>query len=121
MSSQVSQEGTAADRFLTAWKRLEAEIGSRWAATNRGVREPDMAAMLAWAERQHLFSGEATDFLHSCRAARNAYAHVSFEGYDGPVTHPPLEVVHRLERILASMRSPVRLTSVAPRAVTDVI
>ena len=39
-------------------------------------------------------------------AARNAYAHVSFDGYDGPVTHPPLEVVHRLERILASLRSP---------------
>jgi len=79
-----------------------------------------MASMLAWAERQHLFSGEAADFLQSCRAARNAYAHVSFEGYDGPVTHPPLEVVHRLERILASMRTPARLTSVAQRAVTCV-
>jgi hypothetical protein len=43
---------------------------------------------------------------------------VSFEGYDGPVTHPPVEVVHRMERILASLRSPARLTSVAPRAIT---
>jgi CBS domain-containing protein len=65
-----------------------------------------------------LVNAETVDFLHSCRAARNAYAHVSFEGYDGPVTHPPMEVVHRLERILASLRSPARLTSVAPRAVT---
>ena len=103
--AQVSQ-ATAADRFLTAWKRLEAETSSRWRASHRGTREPDAAAILAWAERQHLLSGEAADFLHSCRAARNAYAHVSFDGYDGPVTHPPLEVVHRLERILASLRSP---------------
>ncbi len=116
----MSHEGTAADRFLTAWKRLEAEFSSRWAAAHKGIREPDTAAMLAWAERQHLLSGEAADFLHSCRAARNAYAHVAFEGYDGPVTLPPLEVVHRLERILATMRSPARLTSVAPRAVTCV-
>lgn len=114
----MSQEGTAADRFLTAWKRLEAEISSRWREANKGIREPDAAAILAWAERQQLLNGDAGDFLHSCRAARNAYAHVSFEGYDGPVTHPPLEVVHRLERILASLRSPARLTSVAQRAVT---
>ncbi len=111
-------QATASDRFLTAWKRLEAETSSRWRAANKGTREPDQAAILAWAERQHLVSGEAADFLHSCRVARNAYAHVSFEGYDGPVTHPPLEVVHRLERILASLRSPAKLSSVAARAVT---
>jgi hypothetical protein len=114
----VSQEGTAADRFLTAWKRLEAEISLRWCDAHKGTREPDTAAMLTWAERQHLMSGATADFLHNCRAARNAYAHVSFEGYDGPVTHPPLEVVHKLERILASLCYPARLTSVAPRAVT---
>jgi hypothetical protein len=85
----VSQEGTAADRFLTAWKRLEAEISSRWGDAHKGTREPDTAAMLTWAERQHLMSDAAADFLHSCRAARNAYAHVSFEGYNGPVTHRP--------------------------------
>jgi hypothetical protein len=82
----VSQEGTVADRFLAAWKRLEAEISARWGDAHKGIREPDTAAMLTWAERQHLMSGAAADFLHSCRAARNAYAHVSFEGYDGPVT-----------------------------------
>jgi len=114
----MSQQATAADRFLSTWKRLEAEIGSRWGAEHRGMKKPDSATLLAWAERQHLVHGEAADFLHSCRAARNAYAHVSFEGYDGPVTHPPVEVVHRLERILASLRSPAKLTSVAPRAVT---
>ena len=114
----MSQEATAADRFLSAWKRFEAEIGSRWGAEHRGIGKPDTATLLAWAERQHLVNGDAADFLHSCRIARNAYAHVSFEGYDGPVTHPPLEVVYRLERILASLRSPAKLTSVAPRAVT---
>lgn len=114
----MSQAATAADRFLTAWKRLEAETTSRWRAAHKGARAPDSASVLAWAERQHLVNGDAADFLHSCRAARNAYAHVSFEGYEGPVTHPPLEVVHRLERILATLRSPARLTSVAPRALT---
>jgi hypothetical protein len=114
----VSQEGTAADRFLTAWKRLEAEISSRWGDAHKGTREPDTAAMLTWAERQHLMSDAAADFLHSCRAARNAYAHVSFEGYNGPVTHPPREVVYKLERILASLRSPAQLTSIASTAVT---
>ncbi|HEX7535976.1 MAG TPA: hypothetical protein VF391_03110 [Dermatophilaceae bacterium] len=114
----MSQEGTAADRFLTAWKRLEAEITLRWCDAHKGAREPDMAAMLSWAERQHLMSGATAYFLHSCRVARNAYAHVSFEGYDGPVTHPPTEVVHKLERILASLCYPARLTSVAPHAVT---
>jgi len=114
----MSQEASAADRFLTAWKRLEAEIGSRWGAEHRGMKTPDTATLLTWAERQHLVHGEAADFLDSCRKARNAYAHVSFEGYDGPVTHPPIEVIHRLERILASLRSPAKLTSVAPRAVT---
>lgn len=114
----MSQDATNADRFLSTWKRLETEISTRWGVANKGIREPDGATMLVWAERERLLSRDAADFLHSCRAARNAYAHVSFEGYDGPVTHPPLEVVHRLERILASLRSPARLTSVAQRAVT---
>lgn len=114
----MSQTATAADRFLTAWKRLEAETSSRWRAAHKGLKEPGAGAILVWAEREHLVNSETADFLHSCKAARNAYAHVSFEGYDGPVTHPPVEVVHRLERILASLRFPARLTSIAPRAVT---
>jgi CBS domain-containing protein len=113
----VSQ-ATAADRFLTAWKRLEAEISSRWRASHKGTRDPDAVAMLGWAEKEHLLSGETARFLHSCRVARNAYSHVSFEGYDGPVTLPPLEVVHRLERILASVLHPAGLSSVGARAVT---
>jgi len=114
----MSQEATVADRFLNAWKRLEAELASRWGTEHKGIGIPDSATLVIWAERQHLVNRGAADFLQSCRAARNAYAHVSFEGYNGPVTLPPMEVVHRLERILASLRSPARLTSVAPRAVT---
>jgi len=33
-AAQVSQEGTVADRFLTAWKQLQAEISSRWRDAN---------------------------------------------------------------------------------------
>jgi hypothetical protein len=114
----MSQTATDADRFLIAWKKLEAEISSRWRASNGGVPEPDSATVLVWAERQHLVNRKVADFLHSCRAARNAYVHVSFEGYDGPVTHPPLEVVYRLERVLATLHTPARLRSVASTAVT---
>ena len=108
---------TLADRFLSTWKRLEGTLVERWRAAHPGRRESDIAAVLAWSEREHLVGGEAADFLQSCRAARNAYAHVCFDGYDGPVTHPPAEVVHRLERILAALRTPARLTSIAHSAV----
>jgi len=65
----VSQEGTAADRFLTAWKRLETEISSRWGDAHKGTREPDTAAMLTWAERQHLMSGAAFASASTCGEA----------------------------------------------------
>ena len=107
-----------ADRFLSAWKRLEGLLIERWRAAHPGQREPDAASVLAWAERTHLIGADAADFLHSCRAARNAYAHVCFDGYDGPVTHPPVEVVQRLERILSALRTPARLSSIAQVAVT---
>jgi hypothetical protein len=116
--SDKADKATAADRFLSAWKRLEAEISARWRGAHRGASEPDTATMLVWAEREHLLHPEAAYFLQSCRLARNAYAHVAFEGYDGPVTLPPVEVVHRLERILASLRSPAQIASVAPRSIT---
>jgi hypothetical protein len=85
-AAHVSQKGTVADRFLTAWKQLQAKISSRWRDPNKRIREPDAAAILAWAERQHLLNGDAADFLHNHRAARNAYAHVSFEDHDGQST-----------------------------------
>ena len=57
----------------------------------------------------------------SCRAAHNAYAAVSFNSYGGTVTRTPLEAVNRLGWILATLRSPVRFTSVAPRTVTEFV
>jgi hypothetical protein len=54
----------------------------------------------------------------SCPAAHNAYATVSFNSYGGTVTRTPLEAVNRLGWILATLRSPARFTSVAPRTVT---
>lgn len=118
MDTPMSETATDAERFLVAWKGLETEISSRWRATKGESPETDSATILVWAERQHLVNRSVADFLHSCRAARNAYVHVSFEGYDGPVTHPPLEVVYRLERILASLGNPAKLSSVASPAVT---
>jgi hypothetical protein len=39
--AKVSQEGTGANRFLTAWKGLEAEISFRW-----GVHTQEFAGQM---------------------------------------------------------------------------
>jgi hypothetical protein len=107
-----------ADRFFTAWKRLEKVTGERWQAAHPHQSVPDAATVLIWSQRTKLLTDEAADFIRRCRSARNAYAHVSFDGYEGPVAHPPAEVVHRLERLVVNLEHPARLSSVAPRAVT---
>jgi hypothetical protein len=109
---------TAAERFLSAWKRLEAELLRQWQPSHADERGADAAALLFWGERKHLLGADVADFLHSCRAAPNAYAHISFAGYDGPVTLPPAEVVYRLERIVGALTCPATAKSVAGRAVT---
>ena len=58
-----------------------------------------MERVLRWASEQHLISADTEDFLQRCREARNAYAHVAFDGYTGPVTLPPDAVVKRLEAV----------------------
>ncbi len=107
-----------ADRFFTAWKRLEKVTGERWRDAHPRQAAPDSATVLLWAQRTQLLTDEAADFVRGCRAARNAYAHVSFDGYQGPVAHPPAEVVHRLERLVGNLEHPAKLSSVAPRAIT---
>lgn len=75
------------DRFLTAWKLLEQHLAEVWSEHERRAA-PDAAALLRWAERRRLLSADTEDFLQGCRMARNAYAHVAFDGYRGPVTLP---------------------------------
>jgi len=106
--------GTPADRFMTAWKHIEA-----WLRTNHNdgrVEEAD--SFIDKASRTGAVSKDVADFLHKCRLARNAYAHVAFDGYDGPVTLPPKPVLERLERICASLRTPAKVTALAPTAIT---
>ncbi len=102
-----------ATRFMTAWKRIENHL------TNLpGMQKGDMGQMLRWAERRRLITADAEDFLQACRRARNAYAHIAFEGYVGAVTLPPRSVVERLERLSIGLAFPGRAVSVASKART---
>lgn len=107
---------SAAERFLSAWKTLESELLRRYKSA-QPLDRSDMGWVLRWAERTHLLSSTATDFAFRCRDARNAYAHICFDGYEGPVTNPPLEVTYRLERIGAALRDPAQARRLAPVAV----
>jgi CBS domain-containing protein len=115
-----AEDSRLADRFLTAWKTLESCLKERWTEVERRPRAvaPDSVQLLRWAERRKLISASAEDFLQSCRQARNAYAHVSFDDYAGPVTIPPRQVVLRLERIASSFRNPAPVAAVAVAART---
>lgn len=108
-----------AHRFLTAWKHLEHHLCTKWRSAHR--QDPSSTAamerVLRWASEQHLISADTEDFLQRCREARNAYAHVAFDGYTGPVTLPPDAVVKRLEAVARSLRNPSRADQVAPTAV----
>lgn len=115
---RIPSRSSLADRFLAAWKRAEHELLASWRKAHKGARDPDAATLILWAEREHHATADVADFLHNCREARNAYAHVSFGGYDGPVTHPPAQVVQRLERIAAALACPATIASFASRAVT---
>lgn len=114
----ASSRNSLAERFLAAWKRVEHELLADWRKAHKGERDPDVATLIVWAEREHHATADVADFLRNCREARNAYAHVSFGGYDGPVTHPPAQVVQRLERIAAALACPATIASFASRAVT---
>ncbi|SFK19204.1 hypothetical protein [Cellulomonas sp. KH9] len=111
----VAQETALSERFLTAWKRVERHLTDE-RASRRG--EADMSAVLRRAEQARRVTPSVSEFLQACRKARNAYAHIVFDGYEGPVTLPPRPVVERLERIAAGLASPGRAVTVAPRAVT---
>lgn len=108
---------SASERFLSAWKCLESELGKRYEQA-QPHRRADIVPLLRWAEKTRLLSPSAVSFALQCRDARNAYAHVSFEGYSGPVTNPPTEVIYRLERISSTLRHPARASASAAAAVT---
>lgn len=111
---QDEPDAGLADRFLAAWKRIEGHIAGLIAAS--GEQGKDAHDALRWAERQRVISARVEDFLHDCRRARNAYVHVAFDGYSGPVTVPPREVVHRLERIAVGLTAPPSVTALAQPA-----
>ncbi|GAA1790045.1 hypothetical protein HC028_00075 [Planosporangium flavigriseum] len=116
-----SPPASLADRFMAAWRALEACLKDRWSELEQQQSRyaiPDNAQLLRWAEQRKLLTRSAADFLDSCRHARNAYAHVSFDDYAGPVALPPEQVVLRLERVVSSLRNPARITEVAVEART---
>ncbi len=117
-----AQQGRVyAERFLDAWKSLSSHLSALREASFKsspGSEPLDDSATLRWAYRTGVLSSETFTFIDTCRRARNAYAHVIFEGYGGPVAVPPLEVVHRLERLASSLRNPPKVTAVSVPAVT---
>lgn len=68
-----ASRNSPADRFLTAWKRVEHDLLAHWRPAHLGERDPDVAILLTWAEREHHVSPDVADFLHNCRLARNAW------------------------------------------------
>lgn len=111
VTSEPDVEAELAHRFLAAWKRVERHLVEVLVPASG-----DMNQLLRLAERRRLLTPESEDFLQSCRRARNAYAHIGFDGYVGPVAVPPREVVHRLERLAVALTSPGRARSVASPA-----
>ncbi|MGN9891777.1 hypothetical protein [Micromonospora sp. L31] len=107
-------------RFDVAWKGLESDLKHRWMKQTGGGSGQQQTAfsLLAWAREQKLLTTDQERFLDRCRSVRNAYAHVSFEGYSGPVASPPKEIVERLERILGALRHPRKVGDIATRAST---
>ncbi|SIM77086.1 hypothetical protein [Micromonospora cremea] len=109
-----------ANRFDAAWKALESELKHRWRERTGGGsgQQQTTFSMLTWARDQKLLTTDQERFLDRCRSVRNAYAHVSFEGYSGPVASPPREIVERLEKILGGLRHPRKVGEIATEAST---
>lgn len=108
----------SAARFIHAWKQLALFLEDAFRQARPREEVPDTANLLRWAERTGMITSNSAYFLDRCRQARNAYAHVVFDGYEGPVTLPPTEVVHRLERLVNALVRPPVVTAVSVKAVT---
>jgi hypothetical protein len=107
---------TLADRFLTTFKLIEQHLCGQWCSAHDAGKPPALFTVLSWAEQNHRITADMAEFLQACRQARNAYAHITFPGYTGPIALPPEQVVLRLERINETLRSPALLYAVAPLA-----
>ena len=109
-----------AERFVSAWNALEFHLANEWCEFHRppNGRPPVAFQLISWAGEQRLITRDMETFLQHCRDLRNAFAHVCFDGYSGPVAFPPSQVVTRLEKILRALRHPPEVGVVAAAAVT---
>lgn len=110
------------DRYVAAFTQVETQL--RHLARRKGQlnselgQERDLNELINLAGRQKWLREDSVRFLHSCRKARNAFTHVSFLEYDGPVALPPEPVVHRLERVASALVNPPKAKAVSQIAVT---
>ena len=113
----MSEPSSGAERFVESWKRLEFFLKESYREAH-GVAMPRDTEALWWARQAGILSQDSFNFLTKCRHARNAYSHVIFDDYDGPVAVPPLPVTHRLERLVGALTNPPKVTAVSVRATT---
>jgi len=115
----VEAAGASQIHFHKIWNHIVEhleEIHQENTPTNQGGVDP--VRLIDWAEDHHHLTKAQSRFLHQCRRARNAYAHVAFDGYQGPLGFPPKDVADRLGRILSSLTKPPKASSGLPRATT---
>ena len=120
-SNIQSTPGFAASQiqFTKQWNHIEEYLqGAHRTDTTDSTGKTDPIVLIDWAEDSRLISPTQARFLHQCRRARNAYAHVAFDGYEGPLGFPPKDISDRLGRILSSLTRPPKASSGLPRAVT---
>ncbi len=106
-------------RFMTAWSRIEAQLAELYLEGRVGrERAPDSVVLIDWAEDERHLTRSQARFLGQCRRARNAYSHVAFDDYHGPLGFPPKDVTDRMERVLAGLVNPPKASAALPRATT---
>jgi hypothetical protein len=118
-NAQQAPDPALSQIFTDRWIHIQQHLEEEYRADSPSSRRiPDAEDLINWAADSKRLSLKQKDFLHKCRRARNAYAHVAFDGYEGPIGFPPKDVLDRLGRVHSSLTNPPKASSGLPRALT---
>ena len=118
-TQQAPDPASSQIEFTRQWNYIERHLKEAFRASNPDPDEaPKANALIDWAVDSRRISQKQARFLHQCRDARNAYAHVAFDGYKGPLGFPPQEVSDRLAQVLKGLTKPPKASTGLPRAST---